>query len=671
MTGWWSATNKIMKRLSFIAAALLCFVTAVSAAIRPAQPGIGGGGSSGVTTGSVTVLTPLILSGTEIQLPLELSNLKTNLALTNANANQFSTSGGTAIKSGVLLTNTVNEGNFTNNTTGAGFIRQISSAANGGFEAIVGGTTLASLSTLLGIRATNTLGSKLLVSDDVGAHSFMSRTGTFFSGHLLLDSNLVVSGGSTLSSLTASRPLILNASGNVTNATGTPDGTKFLRDDGTLAVPSGSGTPGGSTTQIQYNNAGAFGGSSLFTYEEASSTGAATVRGTSSGAPSLRVAFDNGTVKRTNMMFETGLQLYSNQNDPSLSLAVGYFGSGFSTVAFYTNRFLPTVTNHYDAGTFLLPFRTNYANDFVAKNSVTAQSFIGSGTGTPILKLQTMMSSDNAFAITVATNWMQSTTNSFVFSNVVAGQVISALSSSAGQVVWTNATAAGGGASVTFSAIPTALNSVSNYAKQLMFQSMKPNASTSFDRQSAESPNTQGGAEVPPVNASLPIGLSATNHTGLYGWFPSSDLFHYSTRDHVSTFLVSLVGQTSSNRTWIGLSGAAAVYNTDVPGTPTYGFRHSSIVADNNWVCYSADGTRTVSNLVTTGSITTNVLYALATVKTGTNVIFYVDGSPKFTNHFDPAGAVMSYRIIGSKAGATGARSGIILHDYFSTTTIP
>jgi hypothetical protein len=200
---------------------------------------------------------------------------------------------------------------------------------------------------------------------------------------------------------------------------------------------------------------------------------------------------------------------------------------------------------------------------------------------------------------------------------------------------------------------------------------MKPNTSTSLDRQSAESPNTQGGAEVPPVNASLPLGLSATNFTGLYGWFPNTDIFHWSTRDNASTFLVSFVGQTSSNRTWIGLSGAAAIYNTDVPGTPTYGFRHSSVVADNNWVCYSADGTRTVSNLVTTGSITTNVLYALATVKTGTNVIFYLDGSPKFTNHFDPAGAIMGYRIIGSKAGATGARSGIILHDYFSTTTIP
>lgn len=48
--------------------------------------------------------------------------------------------------------------------------------------------------------------------------------------------------GFTLPTLTASRPLVLNSSGNPTNATGTPDGTKFLRDDGVLAVPSGSGS---------------------------------------------------------------------------------------------------------------------------------------------------------------------------------------------------------------------------------------------------------------------------------------------------------------------------------------------------------------------------------------------------------------------------------------------
>lgn len=39
----------------------------------------------------------------------------------------------------------------------------------------------------------------------------------------------------------ANRPAFLSADGSVTNASGTPDGTKFVRDDGVLAVPSGDG----------------------------------------------------------------------------------------------------------------------------------------------------------------------------------------------------------------------------------------------------------------------------------------------------------------------------------------------------------------------------------------------------------------------------------------------
>lgn len=90
MTAWWSATNKTMKRFSFIAAVLLCFVTMASAAIRPAQPGIGGGSGSGSqTTGSVTVLAPLVLSGTEIQLPQRISQLNTNYPFTNASSRDF------------------------------------------------------------------------------------------------------------------------------------------------------------------------------------------------------------------------------------------------------------------------------------------------------------------------------------------------------------------------------------------------------------------------------------------------------------------------------------------------------------------------------------------------------------------------------------------------------
>jgi hypothetical protein len=47
------------------------------------------------------------------------------------------------------------------------------------------------------------------------------------------------------------------------SATGTPSSTTYLRGDNTWAtVSGGSGSPGGSTGQVQYNNAGAFGGAS-------------------------------------------------------------------------------------------------------------------------------------------------------------------------------------------------------------------------------------------------------------------------------------------------------------------------------------------------------------------------------------------------------------------------
>jgi len=47
------------------------------------------------------------------------------------------------------------------------------------------------------------------------------------------------------------------------SATGTPSGTTYLRGDNTWAtVAGGGGTPGGSSPQVQYNNAGAFGGAS-------------------------------------------------------------------------------------------------------------------------------------------------------------------------------------------------------------------------------------------------------------------------------------------------------------------------------------------------------------------------------------------------------------------------
>lgn len=50
---------------------------------------------------------------------------------------------------------------------------------------------------------------------------------------------------------------------------GTCSVTTFLRGDGTCTVAGSGGTPGGSTTQVQYNNAGAFAGDAGFTYDAA------------------------------------------------------------------------------------------------------------------------------------------------------------------------------------------------------------------------------------------------------------------------------------------------------------------------------------------------------------------------------------------------------------------
>jgi hypothetical protein len=51
---------------------------------------------------------------------------------------------------------------------------------------------------------------------------------------------------------------------------GTADSTKFLRGDSTWQVVTGGGTPGGSDTQLQFNNSSAFGGASNFLYNSAS-----------------------------------------------------------------------------------------------------------------------------------------------------------------------------------------------------------------------------------------------------------------------------------------------------------------------------------------------------------------------------------------------------------------
>jgi hypothetical protein len=75
------------------------------------------------------------------------------------------------------------------------------------------------------------------------------------------------------------------ASGTIATArlgSGTADATTFLRGDQTWATPAGGGTPGGSNTQVQFNDSSAFGGDAGLTYVKA--TDALTVVGSVSTA---------------------------------------------------------------------------------------------------------------------------------------------------------------------------------------------------------------------------------------------------------------------------------------------------------------------------------------------------------------------------------------------------
>jgi hypothetical protein len=54
------------------------------------------------------------------------------------------------------------------------------------------------------------------------------------------------------------------------NATGTPSSSTYLRGDGSWTTVNAN--PGGSNTQVQFNNSGAFGASSSFTWDGSSVT---------------------------------------------------------------------------------------------------------------------------------------------------------------------------------------------------------------------------------------------------------------------------------------------------------------------------------------------------------------------------------------------------------------
>jgi hypothetical protein len=115
-----------------------------------------------------------------------------------------------------------------------------------------------------------------LTGTDATTMTFPSASGAV----LTADSTVTVTNKSISASQVNSGTL-----GTARLGTGTADSSKFLRGDSTWQTVTSGGTPGGSTTQMQFNNAGAFGGASNFLFTSA--TGQVTLNQAGNGNNAL------------------------------------------------------------------------------------------------------------------------------------------------------------------------------------------------------------------------------------------------------------------------------------------------------------------------------------------------------------------------------------------------
>ena len=325
------------------------------------------------------------------------------------------------------------------------------SATNAVSTTRTNGTVISTVSTSLDfiegtnvtLRATNAAG-VVTVQINASGGGVGPTNGNQFGASLTLSikdgallTNISVRTALTLPTLTASRAAVLNSTGQLTNSAAVSDVEMEYLDGVTSAIQTQLDTKTALTT-----NANQFGASTTLTIKDgakltnAINEGITIFNGDSSNRANLIVkGAVNPKIRLTSISPPQVLQLSSTEISTDVGGGQPYITispEAYPTLRINTNS-LEAINSGYNLGTVTVPL-----------GSIYAQNFIGSGTGVPIIKLQTMMSADNAFAITVATNRIASTTNTFDFTNAAVNDVIKVHSSSAGQVVWTNGAAAGG-----------------------------------------------------------------------------------------------------------------------------------------------------------------------------------------------------------------------------------
>jgi hypothetical protein len=193
---------------------------------------------------------------------------------------------------------------------------------------------------------------------------------------LTLDSDLFALGNSgfaqafptnlTMPTVTVSRAAVFDSLGQLTNAAGTPDGTKFLRDDNTYATPpGGSTTPGGATPMIQMNMGGAFVGTTNLTYDVTNSRVSLSLGSTRPTAdielggsqPAIRLG--GGGPIYTNVIQPTGMLYYGTAITPAFYL---YDGGATLSASYFisTNAVYPGITLSGGLGKSVNQWKSNH-----------------------------------------------------------------------------------------------------------------------------------------------------------------------------------------------------------------------------------------------------------------------------------------------------------------------
>lgn len=201
----------------------------------------------------------------------------------------------------------------------------------------------------------------------------------------VMDDGTIVTRGTT----------ILNFIGSGVSVTGNSSQANI-----TITGGGGSGSPGGSNTQIQFNNSGSFGGSANLTFNDSTQT--LGIGGNVSATGNIVGSFFIGNGSQL-----TGLPAsYGNSN--VTTLLAGFGSNTISTTGNITGSFF--VGN----GSALTGITVNYGNANVAANlaafgsnpisttgNVTAGNFISGGAGTPTITSSTNLDLSAASAVRV------------------------------------------------------------------------------------------------------------------------------------------------------------------------------------------------------------------------------------------------------------------------------